>query len=123
MASTSRLTHPPFASSIDEARALIQQCAEPHKVGELVKEAIFRGKNHLLKRIKIIPFGAASVGAALGIMVQESRFPRPSCVFLDGEKVLESNWPIYLISLFMTFFYFILFSPFVRAISLVSIMV
>ena len=44
-----------------------------------------------------------------------------TCVFLDGEQVLESNWPIYLVSLFMTFFFLV--SPFVRAITLVSIMV
>jgi len=56
-----------------------------------VKEAIFRGRDQLLKRIKVIPFGAASVGAALGIMVQEARFPRPSCVFLDGDQSPSSG--------------------------------
>jgi hypothetical protein len=62
MASTSRLTHPPFASSIDEARALIRQCAEPHKVGELVKEAIFRASQRLempVSRARDIWYGGA----------------------------------------------------------------
>ena len=62
MASTSRLTHPPFASSIDEARALIQQCAEPHKVGELVKEAVFRASQRLempVSRARDIWYGGA----------------------------------------------------------------
>lgn len=37
-------------------------------------------------RCQTIPFGAASVGQALGQMVAEGRFPRPSCVFLDGDQ-------------------------------------
>lgn len=34
-------------------------------------------------RCQIIPYGAASVGYALGQMVD--KFPRPSCVYLDGD--------------------------------------
>lgn len=33
-----------------------------------------------------IPYGAASVGQALGQMVAANRFPRASCVFLDGDR-------------------------------------
>src|SRR5229473_3369980 len=47
MARTSQLTNSPFASSIDEARALVRQCAEPRPAGELVKEAIFRASRRL----------------------------------------------------------------------------
>jgi hypothetical protein len=62
MADTSQLTNPPFASSIDEARALIRQCAEPRKVGELVKEAIFRASRRLempISRARDIWYGDA----------------------------------------------------------------
>ena len=44
---TTQILHAPAASSIDEARALIRQCAEPCKAGELVKEAIFRASRRL----------------------------------------------------------------------------
>jgi hypothetical protein len=40
----------------------------------------------LLSRSKLIPYGAASVGMALGIMGSQKRFPRPSLVFLDGDQ-------------------------------------
>jgi hypothetical protein len=47
MATTTQSLNAPAASSIDEARALIRQCAEPCKAGELVKEAIFRASQRL----------------------------------------------------------------------------
>ncbi len=40
----------------------------------------------LLSRVRIIPYGAASVGMALGQMADQNRFPRPSVVFLDGDQ-------------------------------------
>jgi predicted ATPase len=36
-------------------------------------------------RCSIIPYGAANVGHALGQMVAQGRFQRPTCVFLDGD--------------------------------------
>lgn len=47
MPRTPQCPNSPFESSIDEARALIRQCAEPRKVGELVKQAIFRASRRL----------------------------------------------------------------------------
>lgn len=38
------------------------------------------------RRCRIIPYGAASVGQALGQMVVNKRFPWPSRVFLDGDQ-------------------------------------
>ncbi|MGA2569687.1 MAG: ATP-binding protein [Terracidiphilus sp.] len=35
---------------------------------------------------RTVPYGAASVGQALGIMASQQRFYRPSCVFLDGDQ-------------------------------------
>lgn len=43
------------------------------------------GQN-IFPRCNIIPYGAANVGTALGQMVFQNRFPRPTCVFLDGEQ-------------------------------------
>lgn len=45
----------------------------------------------LLARSKISPFGTASVGLALGQMVDQNRFPRPSVVFLDGDQTSASG--------------------------------
>ena len=62
MATTTQALNTPAASSIDEARALIRQCAEPCKAGELVKEAIFRASRRLempLSRTRDIWYGDA----------------------------------------------------------------
>ena len=62
MATTTQVLNTPAASSIDEARALIRQCAEPCKAGELVKEAIFRASRRLempLSRTRDIWYGNA----------------------------------------------------------------
>ncbi len=52
----------------------------------LVKEAIIKREKDLVSRIEIIPYGAASVGRSLGLMVEKNKFPRPSVVFLDGDQ-------------------------------------
>lgn len=59
---------------------------EDDTAGELVKEAIIAIDHDLVSRVKIVPFGAASVGLSLGIMIKQKRFPRPSVVFLDGDQ-------------------------------------
>jgi energy-coupling factor transporter ATP-binding protein EcfA2 len=41
---------------------------------------------HLVQRCQTVAYGAGSVGEALGIMAAQRRFPRPSCVFLDGDR-------------------------------------
>lgn len=52
----------------------------------IVEEILVAHKKELLPRCCIIPYGAASVGQALGIMVRQNRFPRPSLVFLDSDQ-------------------------------------
>ena len=62
MPRTSPSPNSPFASSIEEARALIRRCAEPRKLGELVKEAIFRASRRLempVSRARDIWYGDA----------------------------------------------------------------
>jgi hypothetical protein len=66
MPRTSQFPNSPFASSIEEARALIQQCAEPRKVGELVKEASFA--HHDVWRCPFLEreiFGMATRGGSM----------------------------------------------------------
>lgn len=43
----------------------------------------------MVPRCQIIPYGAASVGKALGQMVERDLFPRPSRVFLDGDQAVS----------------------------------
>lgn len=52
----------------------------------LLTEILAKYASHLISRSQIIPYGAASVGQSLGIMVHNQRFPRPSVVFLDGDQ-------------------------------------
>jgi hypothetical protein len=51
-----------------------------------IAEILVKVDRDLLARSKLIPFGAASVGMALGQMAENNRFPRPSVVFLDGDQ-------------------------------------
>jgi predicted ATPase len=59
---------------------------EDKRAQAVLVELLFRHSPTLVSRCRTIPYGAASVGQALGIMVSQGRFPRPSCVFLDGDQ-------------------------------------
>src|SRR5262249_21371983 len=59
---------------------------EDEKAQVILEEIVVAHKKELLPRCCIIPYGAASVGRALGIMVHGNRFPRPSLVFLDADQ-------------------------------------
>lgn len=59
---------------------------EDKRAETLLSEIMIRHSPSDLERCQIIPYGAASVGVALGQMVANKRFPRPSCVFLDGDQ-------------------------------------
>lgn len=50
----------------------------------------FHGKE-VFSRCAIVPFGTANVGHALGQMVAQNRFPRPSRVFLDGDGAVADG--------------------------------
>lgn len=52
----------------------------------MLTEILISVSPELVPRCRTIPFGAASVGKSLGQMVEGKRFPRPSCVFLDGDQ-------------------------------------
>ena len=67
--------HPEADLYVEDSRAKI-----------MLQEIIGSVDKAMLLRCEIIPFGAASVGMALGQMVSAGRFPRPSLVFLDGDQ-------------------------------------
>lgn len=52
----------------------------------MLTEILVKHAPDLIHRCQIIPYGAASVGQALGQMVEQGRFPRQSRVFLDGDQ-------------------------------------
>lgn len=52
----------------------------------LVQEVLADVQRDLLPRVEVTPYGAASVGRALGQMVEGNRFTRPTAVFLDGDQ-------------------------------------
>lgn len=65
-----------------ECDLFVEDEAAKTMLGEILA---FHGKD-IFPRCVIVPFGAASVGYALGQMVETRRFPRPTCVFLDGDS-------------------------------------
>jgi hypothetical protein len=67
--------HPECELYVEDERAQI-----------LLREIIVAHTRGLIERCTMIPYGAANVGRALGLMVFQKRLPRPSCVFLDGDQ-------------------------------------
>jgi predicted ATPase len=70
----------------DEQHSECDIYVEDNIAAALLTEILVATHADLLPRCQIIPFGASSVGKALGQMVVGDRFPRPSCVFLDGDE-------------------------------------
>lgn len=48
-------------------------------------EILSKHFQNYFQRCQIVPYGAANLGMALGQIVSNKRFPRPTCVFLDGD--------------------------------------
>jgi predicted ATPase len=59
---------------------------EDEIAGIMFEEIVAANRLQALSQCDVIPYGAASVGKALGYMVSENRFPRKSLVFLDGDQ-------------------------------------
>lgn len=79
---------PEFALSKmdDERHPEIDVYVEDDKAKILVEEIVqARSREHLL-RMDVLPYGSASVGKSLGMMLSESRFKRPTVVILDGDQ-------------------------------------
>lgn len=58
---------------------------EDERAKTMLEEILVTKAPDLVQRVRIIPYGAKSVGMALGQMVEKNRFPTPSRVFLDGD--------------------------------------
>lgn len=54
--------------------------------GMLLTEILVRADREIVQRCQMIPFGGSQVGIALGQMILGNRFPRSSCVYLDGDQ-------------------------------------
>jgi predicted ATPase len=59
---------------------------EDERAKAMLTEIIATAAPELISRVRVIPYGAASVGQALGCMVTEGRFIRPTSVYLDGDQ-------------------------------------
>ncbi|MBZ5507641.1 MAG: ATP-binding protein [Acidobacteriia bacterium] len=60
---------------------------EDRRAQALVIEVLFHhAKSETVSKCRTLPYGAGSVGKALGIMVSQDRFPRPTVVFIDGDQ-------------------------------------
>lgn len=70
----------------EEAHPELDLYVEDERSKTMLSEILVRHSRGTIQRCDIVPFGAASVGRALGIMVSEERFTRSSLVFLDGDQ-------------------------------------
>jgi predicted ATPase len=70
----------------DDAHPECDVYVEDDRARVFVEELLARHGPDVFPRCEIVPFGAASVGYALGQMVSGKRFQRPTCVLLDGDS-------------------------------------
>jgi len=70
----------------DEDHPDIELYVEDNRAKTWLGEMLSRDLPDAFVRSSIIPFGAANIGAALGQMVKNGRFQRPTMVFLDGDQ-------------------------------------
>ena len=75
-----------MTSMDDESHPECDLYVEDHAAKTMLGELLAYHAKETFVRCMIIPYGAASVGHALGQMVEAKRFPRPSLVFLDGDS-------------------------------------
>ncbi len=64
---------------------------EDERAGRMLTELLTAHDPEVVPRCQVVPYGAASVGQALGQMVSGNKFPRPSLVFLDGDRGSSSG--------------------------------
>ena len=64
---------------------------EDARAATMLTEILAAHRSALVQRCRTIPYGAASVGQALGQMTAKGRFPTPSCVYLDGDQAAATG--------------------------------
>lgn len=70
----------------DEQHPECELYVEDNRAAVFLGEILSRHAKEIFIRCAIIPYGAANLGVALGQMVHNNRFPRPTRVFLDGDQ-------------------------------------
>lgn len=70
----------------EEQHPEIDVYVEDRRAEAMVSEILVSVERDLLPKVQTVAYGTASVGNALGIMASQSRFPRPTVVFLDGDQ-------------------------------------
>ena len=70
----------------DEQHPECDVYVEDEAAQTMVAEVLAAHAGELFVRCSIVPYGGVSVGQALGLMVAQNRFPRPTTVFLDGDS-------------------------------------
>lgn len=79
--------------------AMTKMDEEPHpecdiytedvKASILLREILIKYQKDDVHRCRFISYGAASVGIALGQMIEGKKFLTPSCVYLDGDQEIK----------------------------------
>jgi predicted ATPase len=75
----------------DESHPDCELFVEDDAAKTMLTEIISAHGAALARRCRIIPYGSANLGRALGEMVDRQRFPRPTCVFLDGDNATSKG--------------------------------
>jgi predicted ATPase len=70
----------------DEPHPECELYVEDERSKTMLNELLTKHAKELYARCVIIPYGASNLGMALGQMVANRRFTRPTCVFLDGDN-------------------------------------
>lgn len=70
----------------DEPHPECELFVEDERAKTLLSEILSAHCRDIFPRCQTIPYGAANLGMALGQMVVNDRFPRPTVVFLDGDN-------------------------------------
>jgi predicted ATPase len=73
-----------------ECDVFVEDAAAEVMIGEI----LVTHKPALWERCQGIPYGSAQVGYALGQMAASNRFPRPTCVFVDGDQEQKTGCSI-----------------------------
>jgi predicted ATPase len=75
----------------DESHPDCELFVEDNAAKTMTSEIITAHAPELADRCRIIPFGAANLGRALGEMNAANRFPRPTCIYLDGDNAAANG--------------------------------
>jgi predicted ATPase len=75
----------------DESHPDCELYVEDEAAKTMINEIISAHGPELSSRCRVIPFGAANLGRALGEMNANKRFPRPTCIYLDGDNAESSG--------------------------------